>query len=174
MDDKYFRGEVIYTFDGDEAGKKAAMKAFDEDQRFAAQTFIAVAPDGMDPCELRQAKGDTAVRDLIARRQRLIEFWIRAELADYDLESAGGRFAALRRSGPLAGRIKHSALRVAYARPLAGRIGWDDIQAVVRGVGETSSGKAAPGRKPEPVDENQGALAIEVEGPPRPKSKDRD
>jgi DNA primase len=172
MDDKYFRGEVIYTFDGDEAGKKAAMKAFDEDQRFAAQTFIAVAPDGMDPCELRQAKGDTAVRDLIARRQRLIEFWIRAELADYDLESAEGRVQALRRTVPLAAQIKDMSLRDEYARQLAGWIGWDDIQTVVRRVRETSNGKAAPARKSAPVDENQGALAIEVEGPRRPRPKD--
>jgi DNA primase len=172
MDDKYFRGEVIYTFDGDEAGKKAAMKAFEEDQRFAAQTFIAVAPDGMDPCELRQAKGDTAVRDLVARRQRLIEFWIRAELADYDLESAEGRVQALRRTVPLAAQIKDMSLRDEYARQLAGWIGWDDIQTVVRRVRETSNGKAAPARKAAPVDQNQSALAIEVEGPRRPRPKD--
>jgi DNA primase len=172
MDDTFFRGEVIYTFDGDEAGKKAAMKAFEEDQRFAAQTFIAVAPDGMDPCELRQAKGDVAVRDLVARRQRLIEFWIRAELAEQDLEAAEGRVQALRRTVPLIAQIKDVSLRDEYARQLAGWIGWDDIQAVVRRVRETSSGKAAPPRKAPPVDENQGALAMEVQGPRRPKPND--
>jgi DNA primase len=174
MDDTFFRGEVIYTFDGDEAGKKAAMKAFEEDQRFAAQTFIAVAPDGMDPCELRQAKGDVAVRDLIARRQRLIEFWIRAELAELDLEAAEGRVQALRRTVPLVAQIKDMSLRDEYARQLAGWIGWDDIQTVVRRVRETSSGKAAPApaRKTAPVDENQGALAIEVQGPRRPQPND--
>jgi DNA primase len=173
MDDQYFRGEVIYTFDGDEAGKKAAMKAFDEDQRFAAQTFIAVAPEGMDPCELRQAKGDTAVRDLVARRQRLIEFWIRAELAVLDLEAAEGRVQALRRTVPLVAQIKDVALRDEYARQLAGWIGWDDIQTVVRRVRETSNGRgAAAPRKTAPVDENQGALAIEVQGPRRPKPND--
>jgi DNA primase len=174
MDDKFFRGEVIYTFDGDDAGKKAAMKAFDEDQRFAAQTFIAVAPDGMDPCELRQAKGDTAVRDLVARRQRLIEFWIRSELAEHDLEAAEGRVQALRRTVPLVAQIKEVALRDEYARQLAGWIGWDDIQTVVRRVRETASGKGPAPRKnaPAPVDENQGALAIEVQGPRRPKPND--
>lgn len=173
MDDKFFRGEVIYTFDGDEAGKKAAMKAFEEDQRFASQTFIAVAPDGMDPCELRQNKGDVAVRDLVARRQRLIEFWIRAELAEQDLDAAEGRVQALRRTVPLVAQIKDVALRDEYARQLAGWIGWDDIQTVVRRVRETSNGKAAaPARKAAPVDENQGALAIEVQGPHRPKPND--
>ncbi len=163
MDDKFFRGEVIYTFDGDDAGKKAAMKAFDEDQRFASQTFIAVAPDGMDPCELRQAKGDTAVRDLVARRQRLIEFWLRAELADYDLDAAEGRVQALRRTVPMVAQIKDFS----YTRIR------DSIQTVVRRVRETANGKtAAPARKAPPVDQNQGALAIEVDGPKRPKPDD--
>ncbi len=171
MDDSFFRGEVIYTFDGDEAGQKAAMKAFDEDQRFASQTFIAVAPDGMDPCELRQAKGDVAVRDLVARRQRLIEFWLRSELAGHDLEAAEGRVQALRRTVPLVAQIKDVALRDEYARQLAGWIGWDDIQTVVRRVRDISTGKSAP-RKAAPVDENQGALAIEVQGPRRPRPND--
>jgi DNA primase len=127
----------------------------------------------MDPCELRQGKGDTAVRDLVARRQRLIEFWIRAELAEQDLEAAEGRVQALRRTVPLIAQIKDVSLRDEYARQLAGWIGWDDIQTVVRRVRETSSGKvAAPSRKAAPVDANQGALAIEVQGPRRPKPND--
>ena len=68
------RGEVVFTFDGDAAGQKAALRAFDDDQRFVAQTFVAVEPGGLDPCELRQRKGDEAVRDLVARRVPLFEF----------------------------------------------------------------------------------------------------
>jgi DNA primase len=173
MDDQFFRGEVIFTFDGDEAGKKAAMKAFEEDQRFAAQTFIAVAPGGMDPCELRQAKGDQAVRDLIARRQRSIEFWVRAELGEHDLDTAEGRVEALRRAVPVVARIKEEALRDEYARQLAGWVGWEDIQTVVRRVRETAGGGApAPARRSRPANPNQAALAVDVDGPPRPPRND--
>ena len=84
MDDDAFRGEVIFTFDGDAAGQKAALRAFSEDQKFVTQTFVAVEPDGLDPCELRQEKGDLALRDLIARRVPLFEFAIRAELAHHN------------------------------------------------------------------------------------------
>ena len=66
MDQSEFRGEVVFTFDGDAAGQKAALKAFEGDQKFVTQTFVAVEPDGLDPCELRQHKGDAAVRDLVA------------------------------------------------------------------------------------------------------------
>jgi DNA primase len=138
MDDDALRGEVIFTFDGDEAGQKAALKAFDDEQRFAAQTFIAIAPDGMDPCELRQAKGDAAVRDLVARRQPLFTFAVRTLLAEHDLETAEGRVAALRRTVPLVARIKNVALRDEYARQLAGWVGWDDIAAVRQRVRETA------------------------------------
>ncbi|MGH3978811.1 MAG: DNA primase [Pseudonocardiaceae bacterium] len=146
MDDAYFRGEVIFTFDGDEAGQKAALKAFDEEQRFATQTFIAIAPDGMDPCELRRVKGDAAVKDLVARRQPLFTFAIRALLAEYDLETAESRVEALRRTVPLVAKIKDEALRDEYARRLAGWTGWTQEFDVVRRVRETAG---APGTAPQ-------------------------
>jgi DNA primase len=151
MDDFEFHGEVIFVFDGDEAGKKAALRAFDDEQRFAAQTFIAIAPDGMDPCELRQAKGDTAVRDLVARRQPLFTFAVRTLLAEHDLDTAEGRVEALRRTVPLVAQIKNVALRDEYARQLAGWVGWEDVATVRRRVretaGETTATRNGRGRK---------------------------
>lgn len=142
-DDSFDLGEVIYTFDGDAAGQAAALKAFDGDQAFAAQTFVAIAPDGQDPCELRQAHGDTAVRDLVARREPLFEFAIRSMLREHDLDTAEGRVAALQRTVPLVGRIKREDLRDEYARRLAGWVSWDDIAMVVRRVRESAGGDAA-------------------------------
>jgi DNA primase len=173
IDDDAFRGEVIFTFDGDEAGRKAALKAFDDDQRFAAQTYIAIAPDGQDPCELRQSKGEVAVRDLVARRQPLFSFAIKTELAEHNLETAEGRVEALRRTVPMVSRIKEVALRDEYARQLAGWVGWEDTATVVRRVRETAGGGgAAPARRAKPADPNQGALAVEVDGPTRPNPRD--
>ncbi|MDP5128162.1 MAG: DNA primase, partial [Pontimonas sp.] len=57
------KGEVIFTFDPDEAGQKAASRAFAEESRFAAQTFVAVPPEGLDPCDVRITKGDEALRE---------------------------------------------------------------------------------------------------------------
>ena len=115
MDDSYFRGEIIYTFDGDAAGQAAAMKAFEGDQKMAGQTFVAVAPDGMDPCELRQKSGDAAVRDLVARRTPMFEFVVKSILTEHDLETAEGRVEALRRTVPVVAQIKESTLRDSYA-----------------------------------------------------------
>lgn len=148
MDDNFWRGEIIYTFDGDAAGQAAALKAFSGDQRLAGQTYIAVAPDGQDPCELRQRSGDSAVRDLVARRTPLYEFVIRGVLAEYNLDTVEGQVEARRRAVPVVAQIKDNATRKGYATKLAGWLGVDDIQSLVRQVGDEARkhfrGGAAP------------------------------
>ncbi|WP_250130403.1 hypothetical protein, partial [Escherichia coli] len=82
------------TFDGDDAGQQAALKAFKEDHMFLAKTFIAVGPAGMDPCDVRQHRGDEAVKELIGSKTPLFEFAIRAKLKDFDLNTIEGRVQA--------------------------------------------------------------------------------
>ena len=165
MDDDAFRGEVIFTFDGDQAGQKAALKAFEGDQTFAGQTYIAVAPDGMDPCELRLEKGDAAVRDLVARRIPLFEFAIRSMLAEYDLDSVDGQVAALQRTVPLVAQIKDRAKRDGYATKLAWWVGWQDADMVVRRVRGAAGAPAKPERRAP-------AAAAAPEDVQRPSPKD--
>ncbi|MEY2965474.1 MAG: hypothetical protein RLZZ228_1287 [Actinomycetota bacterium] len=150
MDDDKMRGEVVFTFDGDEAGRRAALKAFDDDQRFVAQTFVAVEPHGLDPCDLRQQHGDAAVRSLVDHRVPLFEFAIRSALAAYDLESAEGRVAALREAAPIVARIKDPALRPEYARRLAGWLGMDPAT-VSRTIGGRTQAEPPP-RRPDARD----------------------
>jgi DNA primase len=118
-------GEVIFTFDPDEAGQKAASRAFSEEQRFAAQTFVAVAPEGLDPCDLRLAKGDEALRRLVDERKPMFEFMIRRVLAGFDLETVEGRVGALRAAAPVVAGIRDPALHDGYIRNVAGWIGLD-------------------------------------------------
>ena len=140
MDADAFRGEVIFTFDGDAAGQKAALRAFEDDQKFVAQTFVAVEPNGMDPCELRQAHGDDAVRNLVARRVPLFEFAIKSVIANYDITSAEGRVNALNQVAPLIGRIRDASLRPEYVRLLAGWLGMevDIVSSAVKRSGKPS------------------------------------
>ncbi|BAX93480.1 DNA primase [Mycobacterium shigaense] len=146
MDDSFFRGELIYVFDGDQAGRAAALKAFDGEQNLAGQSFVAVAPDGMDPCDLRLKSGDGALRDLVARRTPLFEFAIRTALGEMDLDSAEGRVAALRRCVPMVSQIKDPTLRDEYARQLAGWVGWDDVAQVIDRVRSSAKNPKAPAR----------------------------
>jgi DNA primase len=149
-------GEVIFTFDPDEAGQKAASRAFAEEQRFAAQTFVAVAPDGLDPCDLRLNRGDDAVRRLITTRKPMFEFMIRRVLAAYDLETVEGRVAALRAAAPVVAGIRDQSLMIGYVRNLAGWLGLDPEEvrravAAAKGAVRPAS-PAAPSAEPAPVD----------------------
>ncbi|WP_328555690.1 MULTISPECIES: DNA primase [unclassified Streptomyces] len=127
---------VIFTFDGDAAGQKAALRAFEDDQKFAAETYIAIAPDGMDPCELRLAKGDAAVADLVEPRTPLFEFALRQIVLRYDLETPAGRAAALDEAAPIVARIKNSGAQHEVAVQLAGMLGILDTQFVVKRVSQ--------------------------------------
>ncbi|WP_234536849.1 DNA primase [Streptomyces shenzhenensis] len=127
---------VIFTFDGDAAGQKAALRAFEDDQKFAAETYIAIAPDGMDPCDLRLAKGDEAVADLAEPRTPLFEFALRQIVARYDLDTPAGRAAALDEAAPIVARIKNSGAQHEVAVELAGMLGILDTQFVVKRVAQ--------------------------------------
>ncbi|MCU1674050.1 MAG: primase [Frankiales bacterium] len=165
MDQDEFRGEVIFTFDGDEAGQKAALKAFGDEQKFVAQTFVAISPGGMDPCDLRLAKGDTAVRDVVAARVPLVEFAIKSTLSKYDLETAEGRVQAMQTAAPLVARIKDRALRPEYARRLAGWLGME-VEPVAARVSELAGDTGAPQQRRTPapaVTADAAALSVERE-----------
>ena len=149
MDDNFFRGELIYVFDGDAAGQQAAMKAFDSDQNVAGKSFVAVADDGMDPCDLRLKAGDGALRDLVARRVPMLEFAIRGLLPENKVldDNPEARVDGLRRAVPMVARIRDVALRDEYARRLAGWVGWEDVAQVVNRVREIATGKSQGGER---------------------------
>lgn len=127
---------VIFTFDGDSAGQKAALRAFEDDQKFAAETYIAIAPDGMDPCDLRLAKGDDSVRDLVEPRTPLFEFALRQIVGRYDLETPAGRAAALDEAAAVVAKIKTSSVQREVAVQLAGLVGILDQEFVVHRVAQ--------------------------------------
>lgn len=153
MDDDAFRGEVIFTFDGDAAGQKAAMRAFSEDQKFVTQTFVAVEPDGLDPCDLRQKKGDLALRDLIAKRVPLFEFAIRTELKLHNLATAEGRVNALNATAPLVAQIRDKSLKPEYSRLLAGWLGVE-VEIVTSAVAQGARRGAPQEQEPDQVDQS--------------------
>jgi DNA primase len=142
--DSHGLGEVVFTFDPDEAGQKAASRAFADEQRFAAQTYVAVAPDGLDPCDLRLQRGDDAVRMLVQSRKPMYEFMVRRQLELYDLETVEGRVAALRSTAPIVAGIRDESLSIGYTRTLAGWIGLEpgEVAQAVRAA------RRAPARAP--------------------------
>ncbi|NUL43883.1 DNA primase [Cellulosimicrobium funkei] len=140
-------GEIIFTFDGDAAGQKAALRAFEEDNKFLAKTFVAVEPSGMDPCDLRQDKGPEAVVALIESRRPLFEFAIKAGMKNFNLDTVEGRTGALRHAAPIVAGIRDSVVRPGYERELAGWLGMEPatvhraVQSAQRAAASPASGQ---------------------------------
>ena len=141
MDTDGSAGEVIFTFDGDAAGQKAALRAFSLEEKFVTQTFVAVQPEGLDPCDLRLKHGEAAVRDLVARRVPLFEFAIRSILARHDLDTREGQFAAIDEAAPIIVRIKDRSKWKQYAVDLDRWIGFMDERYILDRV-RTAAGAA--------------------------------
>jgi DNA primase len=149
MDTDRFRGEVIFTFDGDAAGQKAVERAFNFEGDFVTQTMFTLQPDGLDPCDLRLKHGEAAVRDMIAQRVPVYEFAIRSELAKHNLDTNEGRLAALDAAARIVGRIKDYGLRDRYAVSLdrwLGLMDEDFVLARVRAQAPAGPGSRRPGR----------------------------
>jgi len=155
MDTDASVGEVIFTFDGDAAGQKAALRAFGLEEKFVTQTFVAVQPDGLDPCDLRLKHGEAAVRDLVARRVPLFDFAIRAVLAKHNLDTREGQFAAIDEAAPIIMRIKDQAKWKQYAVDLDKWIGFNDeryiLDRVRRAAGATRGSRGTPLRSAAPA-----------------------
>ena len=162
-------GEVIFTFDGDAAGQKAALRAYAEDQRFATQTFVAVDPGGLDPCDLRMKEGDPGIPRLLSRRVPLFEFVIRTSLSHLDLDTSEGRVRGLRSAAPVVAGIRDRALKREYTRRLAGWLGLPDaeVQAAVQAAGRRGTQPNAVRGGQWPADETAGPdAATPVRGLP--------
>ncbi len=164
-DEASANGEVIFTFDPDAAGQKAAVRAFAEEQRFAARTFVAVGVDGLDPSDLRTQRGDEAVRAMLEAKHPMFEYMIRRVLDMHDLDSVEGQVAALRAAVPIVATIRDDNVRPAYVRLLARWLAMD-LAAVDREVQRGRRGGAArtgPDRRDSTRRETEAAPR-----PPRP------
>ncbi|HYJ51238.1 MAG TPA: toprim domain-containing protein, partial [Microbacterium sp.] len=172
MGDDSASGEVVFTFDPDAAGQKAALRAFGDEKRFAAQTYVAVAPEGLDPCDLRLQRGDSAVRTLMDTKVPMFEFVIDQRLAGFDLSTVEGRAGALRAAAPIVAEIRDPSLRPGYVRVLARRLGLDlgEVKEAMERAARRAGPRAGEDRPP-PGDpsskETEAAVRVTISSLPR-------
>jgi DNA primase len=162
LDAETLKGEVVFTFDGDAAGQKAALRAASLDDRFTLQTYVAVARDGLDPCDLRLQHGDQAVLDLLAAKVPLYEFVLRTAMTSYDLDTDEGRLAALGECVPVLSSIRDAGLRELYVQRVAGWLGFSDVGPVRARMPRAGAAGRAPAAPP-PAQAGVQAVAAGVE-----------
>ncbi|HSK34204.1 MAG TPA: DNA primase [Propionicimonas sp.] len=167
-------GEVIFTFDGDAAGQAAALKVFKGDQNFLSQTYVAIEPTGLDPCDLRITQGEAALRELVGRRVPLYQFVMRNVLAGHDLDRVDGRLAALRAAAPLVSSIRDESLVLGYIRELSKWLGMDpdEVRREVK-VTVQRRGRAPEKRHDHDSDEALPGMPEPKETLPVPDPRDR-
>lgn len=150
MGDDSTAGEVVFTFDPDAAGQKAALRAFADAKRFNAQTYVATGPEGLDPCDLRLRRGDGAVRGLMETKVPMVEFVLDQRIAGFDLASVEGRVGALRAAAPVVAELRDALLQPEYVRVLARRLGMDtedvrrEVERAGRGAARREQAPDAP------------------------------
>jgi DNA primase len=162
MGDDSATGEVVFTFDPDAAGQKAALRAFADAKRFNAQTYVAVGPDGLDPCDLRLKRGDGAVRALVDTKAPMVEFVLDQRISDYDLASVEGRVGALRAAAPVVADLRDPLLQPEYVRVLARRLGMDteDVRREVESAARSGDRAGARSAALPPRDEAPDAAPV--------------
>ena len=158
-------GRVIFTFDPDEAGQQAASRAFAEEQRFAAQTFVATPPEGLDPCDLRMQRGDQEVQRLVRNPRPMFEFMLQRVIDQFDLETVEGRVQATRAAAPILAGIRDRALADGYMRTVAGWLGVDTIEVTrqVRANRRDARHESEPVQHPQSTLGNDPATRLERE-----------
>ncbi len=142
-------GEVIFCFDPDEAGQKAAMRAWEQSSRFTAQTFVAIGPNGLDPCDLRTQSGNEAVELMIKQRKPIYEFMVRQHLAKFDLSNVAGRIAAAKSAATIIAAIRDTTSRAVYERELAVMVSLDpqEIRQIVEEAVKTKAKTGVSGMR---------------------------
>lgn len=113
---------VIFTFDPDAAGQKAAMRAFESSSKFIATTFVAIGPEGLDPCDLRIKHGDLAIAKMVENRRPIYEFALDQKISGHDLTSYPGRLAAATAAVPVLAKLSDLGAREQYVRMLAAKV----------------------------------------------------
>jgi len=141
-----FSDRVVYLFDGDAAGIRAADRAAEfidwhatpEAGSSKTDLLVAIIPEGADPADYVAAHGAEKMRELIGSAQPLLQFVIDQRLADHDLNSPEGRVKALEAAATVLTRVRGSILEQDYTNYLADRL-LTDFATVQRAVSSAKS-----------------------------------
>lgn len=127
-----FAQRAILAFDSDEAGARAAERAFAFAESFPIQPVVMIIPEGLDPAEFVTKHGADAVRRAAKTARPLVEYMVRRTVARHDLATIEDRSAAVADALPMLERLTDPVRRSEYVGLLA------DLS----GVSETSVGES--------------------------------
>lgn len=145
-----FANTIIYLFDGDAAGQKAADRASEfidwrsavESRRDPIDLRVVVLPDNKDPMEFVSANGAQGMREVLAGSVPLLQFSIERCLGKYDLRKPAQKVRAMEDALQILYPIKDSVSATDYVNLIADRLNVE-YTAVAKALRETKAPMAA-------------------------------
>jgi DNA primase len=90
-----FAQRAVLAFDSDEAGARAAERAYQVQETFPVQAVVMIMPQGLDPADFVAKHGADAVREAAKSSRPLVEYMVRRTVARHDLSTVEGQSAAV-------------------------------------------------------------------------------
>jgi len=114
-----FAQRMVLAFDSDDAGARAAERAFEFVERFPVQPVVLILPEGLDPADFVDQHGGETLRELAAGAVPLVEYMVRRTVGRHDLSTIEGQSAAVAAAVPLLEQLGDPVRQSEYAHLLA-------------------------------------------------------
>ncbi len=114
-----FAQRMVLAFDSDDAGARAAERAFEFVERFPVQPVVLILPEGLDPADFVDKHGGDALRELASRAVPLVEYMVRRTVGRHDLSTIEGQSAAVAAAVPLLEQLGDPVRQSEYAHLLS-------------------------------------------------------
>jgi DNA primase len=137
-----FADRAILSFDSDEAGARAAERAFGFQERYPITAVVLIMPDGLDPADFVAKHGADAVTAAASSARPLVEYMVRRTVERHDLGTIEGRSAAVADALPILERLNDPIRRSEYEGLLADLAGVSHAS-VAQSLARQLSGKPA-------------------------------
>jgi DNA primase len=122
-----FTPRAILAFDSDEAGARAAERAFAFQEQFpSVQALVMIIPQGLDPADFVAKHGAEAVREAAKGARPLVEYMVRRTIERHELTSVEDRSKAVAEAVPVLDRLTDPVRRSEYAHLVADLTGVDE------------------------------------------------
>ena len=114
-----FAQRAILAFDSDEAGARAAERAYAFQETYPVQAVVMIMPQGLDPADFVAKHGADGVRAAATQSRPLVEYMVRRTVARHDLSTVEGQSAAVADTLPILEGLSDPVRRSQYGHMLA-------------------------------------------------------
>jgi DNA primase len=114
-----FAQRMVLAFDSDEAGARAAERAYRFLEEYALQPVVLILPEGQDPADFVRRHGGDAFRELAAAAEPLVAYMLRRTVARHDLSTVEGQSAAVADALPILLGLQDPVRQREYGHALA-------------------------------------------------------